>query len=191
MKPKLNVIQRILLGLGIVGGVCIVSLIGLRLLGLLRDFATPSDAMAPALSPGDKVWMEGFTFISRKPARGDIVAFKASGLQFLQERQIYVKRIVGLPRETVRIADGKLFINETEVTIRNKAGPIRYLNAPGSQYLSFGDQRITVPQDEFFVLGDNTTNSLDSRYFGFLPRDQVRGRICFCYSPPRNFGPVR
>jgi signal peptidase I len=133
--------------------------------------------------------MEGLTFLQRKPRRGDIIVFRADGIKSLPSATMYVKRIAGEPGEHLRISDGNLYINDTRVTITNSAGEIFY-SLP-EQWQSAGSHtNLTVPQRQYFVLGDNSTNSLDSRFWGCVPAVNVMGRIWFCYWPPSRFGAV-
>src|SRR5262245_18684226 len=68
--------SKLLVGLGVIIGVSFVTLAMLRVFGLICPFSVPSSAMAPTVSPGDHVLMEGFTFLVRKPCRGDVAVFK-------------------------------------------------------------------------------------------------------------------
>lgn len=162
-------------------------LVILRVLGLLRPYYIPTDSMDPAVVRGDHVIAEGITFLVRKPHRGDIVVFRTDGIQGLQPPAMYDKRIVGEPGEHLRISDGKLYINETRVGITNINGEIAY---PIAEQLKqfFLHTNVTIPKDQYFVIGDNSTNSLDSRVWGCLPAKNIVGRIWFCYWPPARAG---
>jgi len=168
-----------------------LTLVTLRLFGLVVPFLVPQKSMTPAIAGGDNLIMEGFTYLTRKPARGDIVVFTADGIPPLEDGVTYVKRVVGLPGERIRISDGALYINESIVELKNKDGVIRYVNWPSSPYLSSSNSNVIVPNDVYFLLGDNSSNSLDSRFWGFLPAKSLRGRMWFCYWPPQNVGAVK
>jgi signal peptidase I len=174
----------------VAGGVSVVGLIVLRLADLICPFSVPTGAMAPAVSSGDHVIMEGLTYLSRKPRLGDIVVFKSEGLQMLPP-STYLKRVAGQPGDRLRISDGKLYVNEAQVALSNANGQIHYVNMTGSTYLVSSNDTATIPDGHYFVLGDNSTNSLDSRYWGFLPAGNIRGRVSFCYWPPGRVGPVK
>ncbi len=133
--------------------------------------------------------MEGFTFLARQPQRGDIVVFRTDGI-VSPPATIYVKRLIGEPGDTLRLADGRLYVNDRQVTLSNSAGEIQYLIMPGSTFLTSSNDTAAVPAGQFFVLGDNSSNSLDSRYWGFLPAKNILGRIWFCYWPPHRVGIV-
>jgi signal peptidase I len=176
--------------LGAICGLPMVAFLLLRPLGLLRPFYIPTGSMTPAVSAGDHVFMEGLTYLARKPRRGDIIAFESDGIELLPRGQIYDKRIVGLPGEHLRISDGKLHINDALVVITNGSGEISFVLTENMKSFAFKSD-VMVPPGQYFVIGDNTTNSLDSRSWGCLPSKNILGRLCFCYWPPKRMGEVK
>jgi len=178
---------------GIIGaGVAIViALLALCAFGGVRPFRITAGSMKPELTPGDCVVMERFMFLVRNPRRGDIVVFRADRIPPLQDGTIYPKRIVGLPGDHLRLADGKLHVNEEHIPLKNRHGEIAYVNLPGSKYLASSSDGVTVPDGHYFFLGDNSTNSLDSRACGFLSAKSILGRLWFCYWPPKDMGVIR
>jgi signal peptidase I len=150
----------------------------------------PTGSMTPAVSPGDHVVMEGLTFLARKPRHGDIVVFRTDGIASLRAGSVYLKRIAGEPGDRLRISEGKLFVNDKRMSLSNAMGEITYY-PPSQSDASTLKTDMIVPEGCYFVLGDNSINSLDSRYFGPLPRDNIIGRICFCYWPPQRIGNVK
>jgi signal peptidase I len=123
-------------------------------------------AMMPALNDGDGI------FISRtfeKLERGDIVVFYYPP----EPSKSYIKRIVGLPNEEVEIADGKVTING-KVLEEPYVGPESSLSARASK-------KVTVPENNFFVMGDNRDNSNDSRIWGPLAREFIYGKFVSKY----------
>jgi signal peptidase I len=169
----------------------IVALLVLAAFGMVRLFQVTGGSMKPEIAPGDYVVMEQFTFFIRKPGRGDIVAFRADRIPPLHDGTIYPKRIVGLAGDHLRLADGKLYLNEKHVAFKNRHGEIPYVSLPGSTYLASSGDSVTVPDGHYFFLGDNSTNSLDSRTCGFLPAKSILGRMWFCYWPPKDVGVLR
>ena len=145
--------------------------------------------MAPAVSAGDHILMENFTFLFAKPHRGDIIVFKSAGIPVLPQSQLYVKRIAGEPGDRLRISEGRLFINEQPVSLSNALGEILYNLPIGAEKSALTDT--IVPNGCYFVLGDNATNSFDSRFWGSVPRENIIGRAAYCYFPPRRIGRVK
>jgi signal peptidase I len=161
----------------------LVLLFALRAFGLVIPYRIPTAAMTPTIRPGDQVLMEGLSYRWGTPQRGDVIVFRTREIPAIGLDDIYMKRLAGLPGERVRIADGRLMINGRPVTMVDGEGrPISYVNA--AQLARPADE-LVVPAGDFFVLGDNSRNSADSRYWGFVPETSVRGRIWFRYWPWR------
>ena len=180
--------SRFLLAGALIPGVCLVLLTVLRLCGLLIPYSVPTGGMSPAVSPGDHIVMEGITFLFRPPRRGDIVVFKADGIGSFSPDSKIIKRIAGEPGDHVRIAHERLFINDKLVSLSNALGGIAYYLPPSSMS---SQNEATVPSGCYFVLGDNSTNSYDSRFWGGLPRENIIGRVSFCNWPPKRAGRVK
>jgi signal peptidase I len=139
--------------------------------------------------------MENFTFQFREPRRGDIVIFKNEGIGTLDPGapgMHYAKRVAGEPRDHVFLSNDVLFINEKLTVISNDFGPADYRmpSVPGEVMLSVLND-VTVPDGSYFLLGDNGTNSYDSRMYGSVPRKNITGRVWICYWPPERMGLVR
>jgi signal peptidase I len=190
-KPPARLDRRakIIIIVAIVPAILVSAPIVLRIFGLLRPFSIPANSMAPAVSTGDHVLMEDLTFLGRNPRHGDVVVFRTDGIAGLQSGIYYVKRVAAEPGEHVHLLDGKLFINDKQLTLSNKAGEIVYNYPSGFGSPPVND--ITVPAGQYFLLGDNSTNSMDSRFFGSVPRENIVGRICFCYWPSERIGGVK
>jgi signal peptidase I len=174
-----------------VGAAIPLFLIVSRLFGLLIPFQILNGSMKPALSIGDCCLMEGFTYLMRPPQRGDIVVFTVKDNTSPWNGHHGNKRIVGLPGEKLRIADGQLYVNGQIMEIRNREGVIQYVNYPNVGYLRSSNETIIVRAGEYFVLGDNSEHSLDSRMLDTIPVSNVRGRMSFCYWPPKNVGAIK
>jgi len=179
--------RRVLIAVLVIFGVALGSL---RPLGLIRPFSVPTGGMAPAVSAGDHVMMEGLSFLLRKPRRGDVVVFKTDDIVGLSPGMSYVKRVAGEPGDRLRITDGKLYINDQHVVLSNASGEITY-QLPFGSPIAAANTDLIVPEGEYFVLGDNSINSLDSRSWGCVPARNISGRIAFCYAPASRIGSVR
>ncbi len=125
------------------------------------------DSMRPALLDGDNLIVDKISYRFSDPKRFDIVVFP---FQY-QDETFYIKRVIGLPGETVQIQDGEIYINGK--ALKESFGYEEIRN-PG-----FASSELTLGADEYFVLGDNRNNSRDSREpsVGMIPRDKIIGRV--------------
>ncbi len=133
-------------------------------------------SMEPNLHDNQRLIIEKVSYYLHPPHRGDIVVLKSPN----RHSPPLIKRVVGLPGEEVRIADGRVFID-------GKALDEPYLDQ--ETYQGIGPE--IVPENSVFVLGDNRGFSNDSRAFGFVPFSDIVGRAWFRYWPPTAIGPVR
>jgi signal peptidase I len=117
-----------------------------------------------------------------------MVVFKTDGIPYLPSGTPYVKRVAGEPGEHIRITEGKLYVNDVLTVISNAAGAIVYQLPP---HIEPANTDLTVPDGCYFVLGDNSTNSSDSRTWGCVPRQNIIGRIVFCHWPLNRIGTVK
>lgn len=187
-RAPLDARARILLRLAIVATIIVGVMIALRISGLVLLFRVPTGGMDPGIAPGDRVLMEGISYLNREPRRGELVVFRTDFIAELPPRQLYVKRLAGRPGEHVRISAGQLYVNEQAVALSNAVGEIRYHLPPLGRAVFTNH---TVPSGEYYVLGDNATNSYDSRFWGFVPARNIKGRIVWRYWPPNRAGRVR
>lgn len=136
---------------------------------ILQGFCVSGACMQPHLFTGERVLANKLAYSVAAPKRGEIVIF-----DYPKDRtQIYVKRVIGLPGETVAIKNGGVFING------------RLLGEPYKTYDAHGDMAPRlVPSGQYFVMGDNRDVSDDSRYWGDLPRYDIVGKAIACYWPP-------
>ena len=142
---------------------------------VIQAFKIPTGSMNPTLIAGDRILVNKFIYRFRKPERGEIVVFK-----YPQNPKLpYIKRLVGVGPENIEIRDGRILINEEE-TNNQHITPRFYYNR--GDYAQAG-QTIDIPEDNFFVLGDNSGNSKDSRYWGFVPRKNFLGKALLIYWP--------
>ena len=145
---------------------------------------------------GDQLFVDKVSYNVLGPHRGDVFVFRTNGIRGIPpgpdlSSEHYIKRLAGLPGDTLRIDQPKLFINGQQATAfpfaRVQAqlnGYTGYRNFPGSTlYLGDPDSTVTIPDGNYFALGDNSADSLDSRYWGFVPKMNVVGRGLFVYWP--------
>ena len=169
-------------------GLCVLAIVGLQLFGMIRPFSIPSAGMSPTINRGDQIYVERLTYLLRKPRRGDVVIFRTDTIPTLPRHELYVKRLVGLPGDSLSISEGALCVNGKLAIFNNKTITVPKLAARGVRYLVEDWDTLKVPDGRYFVLGDNGVNSVDSRYFGCLPANAVVSRAAFCYSPVNRIG---
>src|ERR1700733_6331167 len=157
----------------------------------VRPFKVPTGSMSPTLlgntkrpdgttAAGDRIFVEKYAYWFGKPERGDIVAFKTDGISsMLPENEFYIKRIVGIPGDILSIQNGHLFNHGQPVTEPSSLAKRPILNTPGGTqpYLANATDTFVVSNDCYFVVGDNTTNSFDSRHWGALPKKKLFGKV--------------
>lgn len=144
-----------------------------------RAFNIPNSNMKPTLQPGDQVFVDRLSYAFSNPKRGDLVAFRTTGLPKLPADQFYLKRLVGLPGEKIEIRDGHLFADGRLLGEKDGIPNITY-TIPSAQDATGVYE---VPLDAYFFLGDNSLNSSDSRYWGSVPRGNIYGRVARIYYP--------
>lgn len=160
-------------------GVSIVLALGIRTFVAEARYI-PSGSMQPTLEINDRLIVEKVSYRFNNPERGDIVVFiPPNQLNQNTFRDAFIKRVIGLPGETVEVRDGKVFINGQPLTENYLESPPDYQWGPE-----------TVPQDSFLVLGDNRNNSFDSHFWGFVPRDNIIGRAAVRFWPPNRVGGI-
>jgi signal peptidase I len=149
-------------------------------------------SMLPTLENGEYILISRLSYKLGEFHRGDIIVFRppmypeASSWQrlfglprFDNRYEDYIKRIIGLPGEKVKMADGKVYINGVPLIESYIDTPANYAN------------EWTVPAGELFVLGDNRNNSADSHAWGFLPEENILGKALVVYWPFANFMVIR
>jgi signal peptidase I len=171
---------------------------------LLEPFTIPSGSMLPTLEVGDYIVVNKYAYGLRlpvlgteimpvgKPQRGDVMVFKYPE----NPRQNYIKRVIGLPGDTVRIADGRVYVNGAELArtpaefsgenwelyYREKNGAAEHLIRHEEGRESSSPQgEWTVPPASYFMMGDNRDNSRDSRYWGFVPDRFIVGKASYVW----------
>ena len=124
-------------------------------------------SMQPTLKPGEFLLVNRVAYKLGQPSIGDIIVFHAPGVNDMD----YIKRVIGLPGDQVRISDGIVYVNDQPLYEPYIAEAPRYSGT------------WDIPPDEYFVLGDNRNNSSDSHMWGFVPQDDIVGRALLIYWP--------
>ena len=135
-------------------------------------------SMETTLSDGDQLIVDKISYRFRDPSRYDIVVFPYK----YEKNTYYIKRIIGLPGETVQIKDGEIYIDGEKLEEKYETTAIEDAGT--------ASEEITMDGDEYFVLGDNRRNSEDSRMadIGNVKRSEIEGKAWFVLSTKGNFG---
>ncbi len=141
-------------------------------------YTVKATSMEPTLVPGDQVEVTKDTGVLK---RGDLVDFKLPLRFHTPENDTMIKRIIGLPRETISSSGATVLINGTPLSERY----LESNDAPGPAIASQ-----VIPSGEYFVLGDNRTDSLDSSYLGPIPSTSIIGIATRIVAPPSRSGPI-
>lgn len=189
-RTRLSWRIKCIIALALIPAIIFGTLIFLRLLGLFYPLYVPTGAMSPAIPAGDHIAMEGLTFLVRNPRRCDIVVFKSAQPPLPVPATFYIKRVVGVPGDHLSISNGKLFIDDKLVTLSNDEGKIVYDTPRHPEWFSL-QTNATVPSGCYFLMGDNSADSLDSRFYGSIPRKDIKGLVVFCYWPPTRIGIIK
>jgi signal peptidase I len=139
-----------------------------------KSYSIPTNSMAPALIQGDYVFVNKIVYRINEPERGDLMVFRVKN----EKHQLFMKRLIGLPGEEIEIREGKVYIDKALIkeTLVVKGTAADGDTAPLENY-----GPVKIPGKSFFVLGDNTKYTYDSRHFGFVSRSDVIGRIDTIY----------
>ena len=191
--------------------ICSVLVLGLfALTFIFQNFAIPSSSMEKTLLVGDHVLVDRITLAPPTPwspfvhyrnvRRGDIIVFFKPTVEPNGEHLYLVKRVVGIPGDRIHLVNGTVYLNgvaQNEPQVQVATEPYEYRDdfpaVPPPQlsdvtaewaldlpsHIQNGD--LVVPPGQYFVMGDNRPNSLDSRYWGFVPRQNIVGRPLFVY----------
>src|SRR5271166_6925732 len=144
---------------------------------LYQPVKVEGTSMAPLLSDQERIFINKFVYRFEPIDRGDVVVFWYP----LDRSKSFIKRVIGLPGETVEIRAGHLYLDGKE--LQEPYVPSFYLD--GGSYPARH-----IPPDEFFVMGDHRDSSNDSRMFGTVPRDFIYGKAVFAYWPVGHFGSI-
>lgn len=157
-----DILETIILSLALYFGINAVS----------ARIRVESISMQPTLEAGNYVIVNRLAYKLGKPARGDIIVFRYPPDP---EREPYIKRVIGLPGDVVRVTGGKVYVNDQP------------LNEPYIAAAPNYEGSWTVPANSLFVLGDNRNRSSDSHSWGMVPIANVLGKALVVYWPPQSW----
>ena len=164
LKPQSNLLREV------VETALLTAIIFLIVNAVIGRFRIESVSMQPNLYEGEYVIVDKISYTLSTPQRGDIIVFEKVGQPDL------IKRVIGLPGDTVEVRPGQVLVNGTPLTEPYIANPPNYAFGP-----------VHVEPGRYFVLGDNRINSSDSHVWGTVPRETIVGRAWIIYWPPPNW----
>lgn len=186
VKPKKKLRQKLkylpVIGKWIfqIAVVCLLAYVAVWYFG--QRVSTVGDSMSPVLRNGDIVFVNRIVYNARAPKRGDVIVFKPKGNE---NAHYYIKRIIGLPGETVEIVENKIYIDGERLDEEYETTNI--------DNVGVADGELKLDNDEYFVLGDNRENSEDSRNadVGNVKREYIYGKAWLIVSPKSHFGFIK
>lgn len=148
---------------------------------LIINADVPTGSMENTIMPGDRLIGNRLAFTKSGPKRGEVVIFHYPD----NERELYVKRVIGLPGDTVSIEDGKIYINGSKTPLEEN-----YLKEEWT--VATGPYLFEVPEGAYLVMGDNRNDSWDARYWTntYVNQDKILGKGEFIYWPLQDIGKI-
>ncbi|MBI1866482.1 MAG: signal peptidase I [Candidatus Staskawiczbacteria bacterium] len=147
---------------------------------LFQPFIVKGESMVPNFQSGDYLIIDEISYKFKNPERGDIIVFKYPK----DTSQKFIKRVIGLPGETVEIKDGKVTIYKDQ---KSQTLDEKYLPNPSG---TIGTLKLILTADEYFVLGDNREFSYDSRVWGSVPAKNIIGKVFLRVLPVVNISKI-
>ena len=147
-----------------------------------QSITMQESSMEPTLETGERFFVNKLIYKFTSPDRGDIIAFTKDGSD---DAPIHIKRVIGLPGETIEIRDGVIYIDGEEY---EEKGDLPQITNPG-----LAEDGVTLGNDEYFVLGDNRNNSENSRFAEVqnIDKKYIEGKLWFCIYPADQMGFVK
>lgn len=147
-----------------------------------QSIVMQESSMEPTIETGERFFVNRLVYKFTSPNRGDIIAFTKDGSD---DAPVHIKRVIGLPGETIEIRDGVVYINGEEY---EEEGDLPKITNPG-----LAENGVTLENDEYFVLGDNRNNSEDSRFAEVqnVNEKYIEGKVWFCVYPADKIGFVK
>jgi signal peptidase I len=174
VSPLRNALEWVM----VIGGAVLIALLVRNF--VVQSFRIPSGSMEPTLAIGDRVLVNRLSYRLHDVNRGDVIVFKRPGSAPAApgDPEDLIKRVIGLPGDTVVARDGIVYVNDR---------PLDEPYLPAGTSTTNLEDPVTVAEGELFVMGDNRDNSSDSRFIGTIPVDSVVGRAFAVIWPLSNW----
>lgn len=160
----------------------VLALAAVTAIFFFQSIGMQESSMEPTIQTGERFFVNQLAYKFGSPKRGDIIAFTKDGKE---NASIHIKRVIGLPGETIQIKEGKVYINGE---LYKEDGDFSEISNPG-----LADEGISLKKDEYFVLGDNRNNSEDSRFAEVknVKKKNIEGKFWFQAAPLNKIGFVK
>lgn len=150
---------------------------------IMRPHKIKGQSMQPNYPDGEYLLTQKVSYYFHPPQRGDVIVFRPP----ISNEDEFIKRIIGLPGDKVRVESGRVYINDQ---LLNESYLDVNLFTSSSNFLQEG-QEYLIPKGEWIVMGDNRPHSSDSRSWGPITKDEISGKAWFIYWPPNLAGTVK
>ncbi|MDE6888679.1 MAG: signal peptidase I [Eubacterium sp.] len=179
-KINLSVFQEMVIWIVEIAITIAIAIVFTYFFGVRSTVVGPS--MSPQLEDGDEVLIDRFFYKFISPKAGDVIAFLPNGNT---NTHYYLKRVIGVPGDTVQIRGGSIYVNGEEF--------IEEIETSRIEDAGIAENEITLSEDEYFVLGDNRGNSEDSRFanIGNIRESYIIGKAWFVLSPREKLGFIK
>ena len=137
-----------------------------------QPFQIQGNSMTPSYKEGEYYLTNKITYKFSIPQRNSVIVFISPA-----DEQLYIKRIIAVPGDVLKISNGEVYINNMKLNERYLSGDGMTKNG---SYLD-SDESVTIPENKYFVMGDMRDISSDSRHWGLVPKENIVGKVQFCY----------
>jgi signal peptidase I len=144
----------------------------------IQGYTVRYSCMLPNIEDGEWIMVSKASYFSSDPERGEVIVFWPP--EDVNSEYPFIKRVIAQPGDTIEVKNGKVFINNIPLEEEYIREPPHYSLAPES-----------IPDGEYFVLGDNRNNANDSHQWGTVPADNIIGKALFIYWPPDKWGIIK
>ncbi|MBC9889163.1 MAG: signal peptidase I [Opitutae bacterium] len=158
-----------------------------------KTFQAGEQVMAFDILTGDALFVDRLSYHFVRPDVGEAIVFKTKNIPATNDDKYYIKRLVGAPGDELQVIAPKLYRNgalitgaeafEKNAALEGNYSGYSYKRLTSRHYLNHPEATVTIPENKFFAMGDNSPHSSDSRYWGFVPKEEMVGKALFIYYP--------